>query len=147
MVRYASASVKSVRTQARKSYLRVKSLLLNCRRGEKKMHLSENEGIEGNTFVVTGGLGFVGSALCLELDRRGARRVRAFDLRTQSQYSQDLHKQGIHCIQGLISLSLIIYVYPPGLLTSHPSLPFMSKLNNFEMLNLIYGVIIHVQTQ
>ena len=29
------------------------------------MHLSENEGVEDNTFVVTGGLGFVGSALCL----------------------------------------------------------------------------------
>ncbi|KAA8514743.1 hypothetical protein F0562_017922 [Nyssa sinensis] len=64
------------------------------------MHLSENEGIEGNTFVVTGGLGFVGSALCLELVRRGARQVRAFDLRTTSPWSGDLHKNGVRCIQG-----------------------------------------------
>ncbi|KAE9456810.1 hypothetical protein C3L33_11285, partial [Rhododendron williamsianum] len=35
------------------------------------MHLSENEGIERKTFVVSGGLGCVGSALCLELLRRG----------------------------------------------------------------------------
>ena len=35
-----------------------------------RMHLSENEGIEGKAFVVTGGLGFVGSGLCLELIRR-----------------------------------------------------------------------------
>ncbi|CAI0381527.1 unnamed protein product [Linum tenue] len=34
------------------------------------MHLSENEGVEGKVFVVTGGLGFVGSALCLDLVRR-----------------------------------------------------------------------------
>ncbi|PON90516.1 Hopanoid-associated sugar epimerase [Trema orientale] len=64
------------------------------------MHLSENEGIEGKTFVVTGGLGFVGSALCLELARRGARQVRAFDLRSTSQYLDHLHKHQIHCIQG-----------------------------------------------
>ncbi|XP_041017759.1 short-chain dehydrogenase/reductase family 42E member 1 [Juglans microcarpa x Juglans regia] len=64
------------------------------------MHLSENEGIEGNTFVVTGGLGFVGSALCLELVRRGARQVRAFDLRTSSPWSQHLINRGVHCIQG-----------------------------------------------
>ncbi|KAB1203502.1 Short-chain dehydrogenase/reductase family 42E member 1 [Morella rubra] len=64
------------------------------------MHLSENEGIEGNTFVVTGGLGFVGSALCLELVRRGARQVRVFDLRTSSPWSQGLKNQGVHCIQG-----------------------------------------------
>ncbi|CAK9163753.1 unnamed protein product [Ilex paraguariensis] len=64
------------------------------------MHLSENEGIEGNIFVITGGLGFVGSALCLELARRGARQVRAFDLRTTSPWSQDLHKYGVQFIQG-----------------------------------------------
>ncbi|XP_059461390.1 uncharacterized protein LOC132190417 [Corylus avellana] len=64
------------------------------------MHLSENEGIEGNTFVVTGGLGFVGSALCLELVRRGARQVRSFDLRTASPWSQNLKDNGVHCIQG-----------------------------------------------
>ena len=43
------------------------------------MHLSENEGIEGKTFVVIGGLGFVGSALCLDLLRRGASQVRSLD--------------------------------------------------------------------
>uniref|UniRef100_A0A5B7BIM9 3-beta hydroxysteroid dehydrogenase/isomerase domain-containing protein n=1 Tax=Davidia involucrata TaxID=16924 RepID=A0A5B7BIM9_DAVIN len=64
------------------------------------MHLSENEGIEGKTFTVTGGLGFVGSALCLELVRRGAHQVRALDLRTTSPWSADLHKNGVHCIQG-----------------------------------------------
>ncbi|XP_015884142.1 uncharacterized protein LOC107419840 isoform X1 [Ziziphus jujuba] len=64
------------------------------------MHLSENEGIEGNTFVVSGGLGFVGWALCLELVRRGARSVKALDLRSTSPWSNDLHKHGVHCIQG-----------------------------------------------
>ena len=67
---------------------------------KKKMHLSENEGIEGNTFVVTGGLGFVGSALCLELVRRGASQVRAFDLRTTSPWSQHLKNNGVRCVQG-----------------------------------------------
>lgn len=71
---------------------------------QEKMHLSENEGIEGNTFVVTGGLGFVGSALCLELLRRGARQVRAFDLRTTSPWSVNLRQHGVHCVQGLIHL-------------------------------------------
>ncbi|GLT74021.1 hypothetical protein SLA2020_458420 [Shorea laevis] len=64
------------------------------------MHLSENEGIEGNTFVVTGGLGFVGSALCLELVRRGARRVRSFDNKPTSPWSDNLKNQGVQCIQG-----------------------------------------------
>ncbi|KAJ4702338.1 putative Hydroxysteroid dehydrogenase [Melia azedarach] len=64
------------------------------------MHLSENEGIEGKTFVVTGGLGHVGSGLCLELVRRGADQVRAFDLRTNSPWSDDLKHHGVHCIQG-----------------------------------------------
>ncbi|QCD98772.1 short-chain dehydrogenase/reductase family 42E member 1 [Vigna unguiculata] len=64
------------------------------------MHLSENEGIEGKAFVVTGGLGFVGSALCLELIRRDAREVRAFDLRSSSPFSPALHDNGVRCIQG-----------------------------------------------
>ncbi|KAL2242330.1 short-chain dehydrogenase/reductase family 42E member 1 [Sesamum indicum] len=67
------------------------------------MHLSENEGIENKTFVVTGGLGFVGSALCLELVRRGARRVRAFDFRPESPWSDDLRRQGVTCIRGDVS--------------------------------------------
>ncbi|MED6224592.1 hypothetical protein PIB30_085600 [Stylosanthes scabra] len=60
----------------------------------------ENKGIEGKVFVVTGGLGFVGAALCLELLRRGATEVRAFDLRHSSPFSDALHKKGVHCIQG-----------------------------------------------
>ncbi|XP_028784533.1 short-chain dehydrogenase/reductase family 42E member 1 [Neltuma alba] len=64
------------------------------------MHLSENEGIEDNTFVVTGGLGFVGSALCLELVRRGAHQVRAFDLRPSSPWSNLLNRKGVLCVQG-----------------------------------------------
>ncbi|KAJ7958008.1 short-chain dehydrogenase/reductase family 42E member 1 [Quillaja saponaria] len=64
------------------------------------MHLTENEGIEGNTFVVTGGLGFVGSALCLELVRRGARQVRALDLRPTSPWSSLLKDRGVRCIKG-----------------------------------------------
>ncbi|XVE69555.1 hypothetical protein DITRI_Ditri10aG0000800 [Diplodiscus trichospermus] len=64
------------------------------------MHLSENEGIEGNTFVVTGGLGLVGSTLCLELIRRGARQVRSFDLRPHSPWSDHLSNHGVRCIQG-----------------------------------------------
>ncbi|XP_042495346.1 short-chain dehydrogenase/reductase family 42E member 1 [Macadamia integrifolia] len=67
------------------------------------MHLSENEGIEGNTFVVTGGLGFVGSALCSELVRRGAREVRTLDLRSSSPWSDHLKKIGVRCIQGDVS--------------------------------------------
>lgn len=67
------------------------------------MHLSENEGIEDNTFVVTGGLGFVGAALCLELVRRGARQVRAFDFRPTSTWSDDLTAHGVRCIQGNIA--------------------------------------------
>ncbi|KAL6317312.1 hypothetical protein AAG906_030065 [Vitis piasezkii] len=68
------------------------------------MHLSENEGIEGSTFVVTGGLGFVGAALCLELVRRGARQIRAIDLRSTSPWSDDLENKGVHCIQGDITV-------------------------------------------
>ncbi|KAM7257865.1 hypothetical protein ACFE04_008827 [Oxalis oulophora] len=64
------------------------------------MHLSENEGIEGYTFVVTGGLGYVGSTLCLELIRRGARQVRAFDIRSSSPWSDHLKSNGVRCFQG-----------------------------------------------
>ncbi|CAL5331967.1 unnamed protein product [Camellia sinensis] len=64
------------------------------------MHLSENEGIEGQTFVVAGGLGFVGSSLCLELLRRGAHQVRTFDLCTTSPCSHHLLSKGVHCIPG-----------------------------------------------
>ncbi|GAB2300481.1 hypothetical protein Dimus_034525 [Dionaea muscipula] len=67
------------------------------------MHWSEGEGIEGCTFVVTGGLGFAGSALCLELLRRGARRVRSLDLRTSSPWSHLLSLSGVHCIRGDIT--------------------------------------------
>ncbi|KAL5072245.1 hypothetical protein RYX36_023132 [Vicia faba] len=67
------------------------------------MHLSENEGIEGKSFVVTGGLGFVGSALCLELIRRGAKQVRSFDLRNSSPWLHILKHKGVNCIQGSIS--------------------------------------------
>ncbi|XP_020583959.1 short-chain dehydrogenase/reductase family 42E member 1 [Phalaenopsis equestris] len=67
------------------------------------MHLSENEGIEGNRFVVTGGLGFVGAALCLELVRRGAEEVRSFDTRYSSPWSLDLQKNGVRCIRGDVS--------------------------------------------
>ncbi|KAJ6392461.1 hypothetical protein OIU77_026261 [Salix suchowensis] len=58
------------------------------------MLFSQNEGIEDKTFVVTGGLGFVGSHLCLDLVRRGARQVRAFDLRPTSPWSVDLKNHG-----------------------------------------------------
>lgn len=67
------------------------------------MHLSENEGIEGKSFVVTGGVGFVGSALCLELIRRGATQVRAFDLVSNSSSSRRLVQNGVKCIQGDIT--------------------------------------------
>ncbi|EPS73546.1 hypothetical protein M569_01206, partial [Genlisea aurea] len=67
------------------------------------MHLSENEGIENKTFVVTGGLGFVGAALCCELVRRGANQVRAFDLRSESPWSTQLRRLGVRCIRGDIS--------------------------------------------
>ncbi|XP_022133874.1 short-chain dehydrogenase/reductase family 42E member 1 [Momordica charantia] len=67
------------------------------------MHLSANEGIEGNTFAVTGALGFVGSALCLELVRRGALQVRAFDLRPASPWSDSLKIHGVNIIQGNVT--------------------------------------------
>ena len=64
------------------------------------MHLSANEGIEGVRFAVTGGQGFVGAALCLELLRRGAREVRSFDLRAVSAWSPQLLDAGVRLIQG-----------------------------------------------
>uniref|UniRef100_A0A0D6QXP4 3-beta hydroxysteroid dehydrogenase/isomerase domain-containing protein n=1 Tax=Araucaria cunninghamii TaxID=56994 RepID=A0A0D6QXP4_ARACU len=67
------------------------------------MHLSENEGIEGNTFVVTGGSGFVGTALCLELMRRGADEVRSLDLRKDSPWITTLRRNGVVCITGDVS--------------------------------------------
>ncbi|RLM80759.1 hypothetical protein C2845_PM12G25150 [Panicum miliaceum] len=70
------------------------------REGPEKMHLSANEGIEGVRFVVTGGQGFVGAALCLELLRRGAREVRSLDLRAASPCSQQLLDAGVRIIQG-----------------------------------------------
>lgn len=70
------------------------------------MHFTANQGIEGNTFAVTGALGFVGSALCLDLVRRGALQVRAFDLRPASPWSDDLKIHGVNIIQGS-SLSAI----------------------------------------
>ena len=72
------------------------------------MHLSENEGIEGKAFVVTGGLGFVGSALCLELIRRGARLVRAFDLRSTSPWSDHLLKNGATVLKVLLCLPCLL---------------------------------------
>ncbi|KAL0366516.1 UNVERIFIED_CONTAM: Short-chain dehydrogenase/reductase family 42E member 1 [Sesamum radiatum] len=76
--------LNSWKSQTAKTVRLVCGQRLRCEGLKQKMHLSENEGIENKTFVVTGGLGFVGSALCLELVRRGARRVRAFDFRPES---------------------------------------------------------------
>ncbi|KAG6608656.1 Short-chain dehydrogenase/reductase family 42E member 1, partial [Cucurbita argyrosperma subsp. sororia] len=67
------------------------------------MHFTANQGIQGNTFAVTGALGFVGSALCLDLVRRGALQVRAFDLRPASPWSDDLKIHGVNIIQGDIT--------------------------------------------
>lgn len=67
----------------------------------KEMHVSENEGIEGKTFVITGGLGYVGAALCLELIRRGARQVRTLDLRATSPWSFPLSKAAVVSITGI----------------------------------------------
>ncbi|KAG8059643.1 hypothetical protein GUJ93_ZPchr0002g23146 [Zizania palustris] len=64
------------------------------------MHLSASEGIEGVRFAVTGGQGFVGSALCLELLRRGAREVRSLDLRAASPWSDKLLDAGVRFFQG-----------------------------------------------
>ena len=69
------------------------------------MHLSENEGIEGVRFAVTGGQGFVGAALCLELLRRGAQEVRSLDLRAASSWSPQLLDAGVRLFQGTLSRS------------------------------------------
>lgn len=66
----------------------------------RMVQLSENEGIEGRTFVVTGGAGHVGSLLCLELARRGAGEVRSFDLCNSRERLSLLEKQGVKCIIG-----------------------------------------------
>ncbi|KAK4348952.1 hypothetical protein RND71_031707 [Anisodus tanguticus] len=71
------------------------------------MHLSEKEGIEKNSFVVTGGVGFVGSALCIELVRRGARIVKSFDVRTHSPFSPQLLQNGVHLIQEMLQYSRV----------------------------------------
>ncbi|CAK7336744.1 unnamed protein product [Dovyalis caffra] len=64
------------------------------------MLLSKNYGTEGNTFLVTSGLGFIGSALCLELVWQGVSQMRAFDLRPTSPWSDDLSNLRVHFIQG-----------------------------------------------
>jgi len=64
------------------------------------MHLSANEGIEGVWFAVTGGQGFVRSALYLELLCRGTREVRSLDLHASSSWSQQLLDAGVRIIQG-----------------------------------------------
>ncbi|KAH9616720.1 hypothetical protein KSS87_006058 [Heliosperma pusillum] len=67
------------------------------------MQLNESEGIQGKTFVVTGGQGYVGAALCLELIRRGARHVKTLDLRASSPWSSSLHHAGVISILGDIT--------------------------------------------
>ncbi|XP_006301192.2 short-chain dehydrogenase/reductase family 42E member 1 [Capsella rubella] len=65
-----------------------------------EMKEEENKGIEGKVVAVTGGLGLVGSTVCLELLRRGALQVRSFDCRTTSPWSDNLKESGVHCIHG-----------------------------------------------
>lgn len=60
----------------------------------------EMRGVEGMRFVVTGGMGYVGATLCLELVRRGAAEVRSFDLRRSSPWAPILHDAGVRCIHG-----------------------------------------------
>lgn len=64
------------------------------------VHLSENEGIENQVFVVTGGAGFVGAAICLELVRRGASQVRSIDCSTSSPWLPQLRHHGVVCVVG-----------------------------------------------
>ncbi|CAM6123223.1 unnamed protein product [Calypogeia fissa] len=64
------------------------------------VHLSENEGIEKRRFVVTGGAGFIGRALCLELARRGAAEVRAFDRSASPEIVSLLQRHGVVCVVG-----------------------------------------------
>lgn len=70
------------------------------------VQLSENEGIEGRTFVVTGGAGHVGSFLCLELARRGAAEVRSFDLCNSQERLALLKNHGVKCIVGELNVRL-----------------------------------------
>ncbi|CAF2065275.1 unnamed protein product [Brassica oleracea var. botrytis] len=65
-----------------------------------EMNQEENIGIQGKVVAVTGGLGFVGSAVCLELLRRGALQVRSLDCRKTSPWSDRLKESGVHCIYG-----------------------------------------------
>ncbi|KFK42064.1 hypothetical protein AALP_AA2G206700 [Arabis alpina] len=65
-----------------------------------EMKEEENKGIEGKVIAVTGGLGLVGSAVCLELLHRGALEVRSLDCRTTSPWSDRLKESGVHCING-----------------------------------------------
>ncbi|CAO2817465.1 unnamed protein product [Amaranthus hypochondriacus] len=68
------------------------------------MKMKEEEGIEGKTFVVTGGLGFVGSTLCFELIRKGAHQIRILDLPSSSSPSSPLLSQpAVVCILGDIT--------------------------------------------
>ncbi|KAJ7286669.1 hypothetical protein O6H91_Y322900 [Diphasiastrum complanatum] len=64
------------------------------------VHMSESEGIEGRTFVVTGGTGFPGATLCLELVNRGAGEVRAYDVSETSPWLSRLRSKGVKCIIG-----------------------------------------------
>jgi hypothetical protein len=66
----------------------------------EKMHLSDNEGIEGLRFMVTSGQGFVGISLYLKLLRRDAREVRSLDLRISSSWSRQLLDVSVRIIQG-----------------------------------------------
>lgn len=68
----------------------------------------ENRAIEGKVIAVTGGLGLVGSSVCLELLRRGAPQVRSFDCRTTSPWSDRLKESGVQCING-IQIDLTLY--------------------------------------
>lgn len=74
------------------------------------VHLSENEGIEGRVFVVTGGAGHVGSLLCLELARRGAAQVRSFDIRYSGDRLAQLQEHGVNCITGQCKPTSLVLV-------------------------------------
>lgn len=69
------------------------------------------EGIEGKTFLVTGGLGFVGAALCLKLIQYGASQVRSLDIRSSSTWSSQLSQAGVVFILGIFSLNLWLICY------------------------------------
>lgn len=73
-----------------------------------EMYEEKNRGIEGKVVAVTGGLGLVGSNICLELLRRGALQVRSLDCRTTSPWSDRLKESGVQCING-IHLDLTLY--------------------------------------